>query len=302
MNETDIRRLDLSLLLVFRELVRLRRTTEVASRLNLSQSAVSHALGRLREIAQDPLFTRRPDGLTPTARAVELLPKVETMIALAHELAGGNAAFDAKTTTRTFQISSHDMAMALIVAPLLRRVREAAPSARIAMRAAVGGRALALLERGEIDVAFGTFAALPFGCMSTHLLSERFIVVARKGHPALKGGMSLDLYLALDHLLVSFRAGFVGRVDTALQKQGLHRRVVASVPTFFAALAAVAGTDLIATAPKRLSEMQADQFGLAVYECPVSVEPFDILAVRHKSCQSDAGIDWLIDLAAAPSL
>ena len=117
MSEVDIRRLDLSLLLVFRDLVRVRRTTAVAARLKLSQSAISHALARLRDILQDPLFTRRRDGLEPTARALELLPKVEAMIALAHDLTGGAGHFDPATTSRTFQLAGHDMAIATITAP-----------------------------------------------------------------------------------------------------------------------------------------------------------------------------------------
>lgn len=293
MSEIDIRRLDLALLLVFRDLVRVRRTTEVAVRLSLSQSAISHALARLRDILQDPLFTRRRDGLEPTPRALELLPKVEAMIGLAHELTGGTAQFNPATTSRTFQLAGHDMAIAMVTAPLLKRVHAEAPMARIAQRSVVGARALELLERGEIDLAIGTFAAIPQGFLSEPVLRQKFKVVARKGHPDLRGDPDLDCYLSLDHILVSFRAGFVGRVDEVLQRRGLQRRVVASVPMFLAALAIVAESDLVATLPEAIADQHAARFGLTAHRCPVDVEPFDVLAVRHVRTRADGGIDWL---------
>lgn len=296
MNENNIRKLDLGLLLVFRDLVRTRRTTEVAARLNLSQSAISHALSRLRDIFQDQLFTRRRDGLEPTARALELLPKLEAMIGLAHELTTGAAPFDPATTARTFHLAGHDMAIAMITAPLLKRVRAEAPMARIAQRSVVGARALELLERGEIDLAIGTFPALPPGFITEPVLRQKFKVVTRNGHPAAQSALDLDRYLSLDHVLVSFRAGFVGRVDEVLQRRGLRRRVIASVPMFLAALAIVAESDLVATLPETIADQHAARFGLAVHPCPIDVEPFDILSVRHARSQGDGGIAWLASL------
>jgi DNA-binding transcriptional LysR family regulator len=184
----------------------------------------------------------------------------------------------------------------MVTAPLLKRVRTEAPTARIAQRSVVGARALELLERGEIDLAIGTFAALPQGFLSELVLRQKFKVVARKGHPCLQRGLKLERYLSLDHILVSFRAGFVGRVDEVLQSRGLQRRVVASVPMFLAALAIVAESDLVATLPEAIAAQQAARFGLSVHRCPVDVEPFDILAVRHARTRTDAGIDWLFSL------
>jgi DNA-binding transcriptional LysR family regulator len=161
MIETDIRRIDVSLLLILRELARERRTTVVANRLGLSQSAVSHALARLRDVLKDPLFVRRSNGLEPTARCLEYLPKVESLLGLARELVDGNAAFDPATTTRTFTLAGHDVVLARIMTPLIARVRREAPRARIGFRSAAGAKALEHLERREADIAFGTFGKLP---------------------------------------------------------------------------------------------------------------------------------------------
>jgi len=229
MTEIDIRRIDIPLLLILRELARERRTTVVANHFRLSQSAVSHALGRLRDVLKDPLFVRRSNGLEPTARCLEYLPKVERLIGLAHELVEGNAAFDPAKTTRAFTLAGHDMILARIMTPLIARVRGEAPRARIGFRAAAGAKALEHLERREVDIAFGTFGKLPNSLIAERLIKESFKVIARKNHPALRRRLDLKRYLALDHLLVSFEAGYVGRIDHALRQQGLSRNVVASL-------------------------------------------------------------------------
>src|SRR3954452_1974939 len=108
-DNAHIRRLDMALLLLFRELVQSRRTTIAAERLGLSQSAVSHALGRLREIFGDTLFLRRSDGLQPTQRALELLPKVERLIALAYEMVRAFETFEPGESDRLFRLSGNDL-------------------------------------------------------------------------------------------------------------------------------------------------------------------------------------------------
>jgi DNA-binding transcriptional LysR family regulator len=293
MTKTDIKRIDVSLLLILRELARERRTTVVANRLGLSQSGVSHALARLRDVLKDSLFVRRSNGLEPTARCLEYLPKVESLIGLARDLVEGNAAFDPATTTRTFTLAGHDMVLAKIMTPLIGHVRREAPSARIGFRAAAGAKALEHLERREADIALGTFGKLPNSLVAERLFKETFKVIARNNHPALRRGLDLKRYLALDHLLVSFEAGYVGRIDQALRQRGLSRNVVASVPVFLEAFAAVAHTDLIATVPECLARAHATDFGLTVRNCPVKVESFDVLAVHNSAAADDGGLIWL---------
>jgi DNA-binding transcriptional LysR family regulator len=293
MSETDIKRIDISLLLILRELARERRTTVVANRLGLSQSAVSHALARLRDVLKDPLFVRRSNGLEPTTRCLEYLPKVESLIGLARELVEGNASFDPATTTRTFTLAGHDMVLAKIMTPLIAHVRCEAPTARIGFRAAAGVRALEHLERREADIAVGTYGKLPNSLIAERLFKESFKVIARKKHPALRGRLDLKRYLALDHLLVSFEAGYVGRIDHALRRLGLSRNVVASVPLFLEAFAAVSHTDLIATVPECLARAHAADFGLLVRNCPVKVESFDVVAVHNSAAADDVGLVWL---------
>jgi len=123
----NIRRLDGGLLLVFRGLLRRRQTTAVALELGLSQSAVSHALTRLRDLFEDPLFIRRPHGLEPTRRALELAPRVDALIDLAGETLEREGKFDAARSTRRFTLGAPESLMALIGANLVKAFRKYAP-------------------------------------------------------------------------------------------------------------------------------------------------------------------------------
>ncbi|HWA63560.1 MAG TPA: LysR family transcriptional regulator, partial [Caulobacteraceae bacterium] len=125
----QIRRLDGSLLLVFRELLRRRRATEVADRLGLSPSAISHALTRLRDLFGDPLFVRRPHGLEPTRRALELGPKIDALLEAVAETLGSERAFDPGETERRFVLAAPEFVSAVIGAPLLDIFAAEAPRA-----------------------------------------------------------------------------------------------------------------------------------------------------------------------------
>src|ERR1700748_1346656 len=127
----NIRRMDGSLLLVFHELLREKRATAVAKRLGLSQSAISHALTRLRDIFGDPLFVRRPHGLEPTRRALELQPRIEALLQLADETLERERKFNPKQSNRRFILSAPEFVTALIGARLIETFRTDAPGASV---------------------------------------------------------------------------------------------------------------------------------------------------------------------------
>ena len=182
-NDVDIRRLDGGLLLVFRELLQRRRATEAAKRLGLSQSAVSHALSRLRELFGDPLFVRRPHGLEPTRRALELGPRVEALLDLAGGLLSGDDGFDHTASRRHFNLGAPGYLATLAGPGLLRALRREAPRAAVVWRTLLLEPALSALRYGEIDVALGHFGLLLAGLQSETLYEDRYCVVARRDHP-----------------------------------------------------------------------------------------------------------------------
>jgi DNA-binding transcriptional LysR family regulator len=292
-DQLKLRRLDFAMLVIFRDLVRMQKTTTVAAQLGLSQSAISHALSRLRDVFSDPLFLRRPIGLEPTQRALELLPKVETILRLTQDALDVPAQFDPASSTRSFRLAGNDLVGALITPSLVSLLRREAPGCRVAFQFAVGGASLNALRANDLDLAIGRIWNLADEFQATPVFEESFVVVVRKSHLAARSRMTLEDYLALDHILVSFRGGFTGMVDQALKRRRLKRRVVASVPMFLTAMITVANSNLAATVPSRLAARHAKQLGLAVFDAPLKVDPFTISLVRHARSASDLGLDWL---------
>src|SRR5262245_36822868 len=131
LDASKIRRLDGGLLLVFHELLRRRRATEVAEVLGLSSSAVNHALTRLRDLLDDHLFIRRPHGLEPTRRALALQPQIEALLDLTDKTLRKEAKFDPKATKRMFRVAAPDFFIALIGARLVQQLRAEAPDASV---------------------------------------------------------------------------------------------------------------------------------------------------------------------------
>lgn len=296
-----IRQLDGSLLLVLRELLRLRRTTAVAHKLGLSQSAVSHALSRLRELFGDALFVRKPYGLEPTRHALELAPRIDALLLAMNDAVGLHDSFAARTTERGFRIAAPDHLSTLIAPPLLAAFGKHAPSARFAFSQRLGQDALDALQRDEIDVALGRFRARIDGFDVDPLFEDEYCLVSRRNHPKLRKKLTRATYAQLEHVQISVAGDFRTLELEPIGGSATPRRTVAAVPRFAIAFEVVAQSDVVATAPSRLSRYYARRFGLSVHALPFALEPIRVLAVRRK--HADAAVSWLLEtlktLAAA---
>ena len=294
MNNSKLRRLDGTLLLVFAEAYRLRKLTAVAQRLGMTQSAVSHALGRLREIFEDELFLRRPFGVEPTQRARDLAPRVETIVRLTQETLTDAGAFDPATSAREFRVTGLDSATALLGSRLIALCRRTAPHIRLTFRSLVRKDSLRALGDGDVDAAVGLVWTKSPEFRAEPLYQETYRVAARRNHPKIGKTFDLKTYLALDHVLVSVTGDAVGIVDRTLAAKGHRRRVVATLPTFLPALAAVAKSDVIVTMPTKLVETYRKPFELRTYEPPLPIRPFTLSAVWHRRSDADPGLRWFI--------
>jgi DNA-binding transcriptional LysR family regulator len=297
---TRIRQLDFNLLLVFQQLLLHRRTTVVAARLGLSQSAVSHALARLRVAFGEPLFLRRSAGLQPTQTALALGPRVDALLDMAADAVGARASFDPATSQRHFRIATNDF-VAAILGPLLQSAfQKQAPMAHFSVRFATGAQALADLEADTADLVIGRFDEVRPSMDATVLSRDAYHAIARRNHPKLRRQpLTLATYLALPHLLVSFNGEPYGPVDQALSRIGQKRQVVGSVPMFLSALSIVGQGDVIATVPLPLIDRYAATFKLAHYPLPFAMDLSMMLLVRHRRARKDAALDWLTQVISA---
>ena len=285
----QIRRLDGGLLLVFRELLRTRRASVVAERLGLSPSAISHALTRLRDLFDDPLFVRRPHGFEPTRRALELGPQVEALIELSARTLGRPDGFDPATSHRVFNLGAPEFVTALIGGTLLNRLAEQAPGVIFTVTHVAEADAFRALRQGEIELAVGRFGAVRPGFTLEPLYEDPYCVVARAGHPRIEGPLTDALWRDIGHVYATSRS----ERGADESSDGAPVRWRASTPHWLTVLLMVADTDAIATVPRRLAERHAERLGLQVLDPPF--DPFVIrVSVLRRTGAPDPGIEWLL--------
>lgn len=295
MNKIDLRRVDLNLLIVFERLLAERHVGRAAKRLHLTQSAVSHALGRLRTMFHDPLFVRHPKGIEPTSRALAFAPVIADILARANSLLASSAGFD-PTQPRTYTIGGTDLGVFTVLVPLIKRLRATAPSVDLRVRSLDGTRVVAAFDRQEIDCALMPFAEAPARIASEPAIKESFVGIARRGHPAFKRKrISVASWAALPHLLVSPRGEDAGEADEHLAKLGLKRRIVTVVPHFLAAPLIVANSDLVTLTTERVAHHFAEELDLTVFEPPVPMSGFTIDLLGSVARRMDPALRWLRD-------
>lgn len=294
-NERNVRRLDGTLLLVFSELLRQGTATAAGERLGLSQSGISHALARLREIFEDPLFVRRPRGLEPTGRALELAPQIEALIGMAHEAVAGNTAYNPSRSTRRFHIGGLENLMPTVAAPLIATLEADAPAASVTFTFLLPDAALAALASAEIDLAVGQFTDCPEGTVRETLFRDRYVVVARAGHPVFREPLDLEHFCRLPHLLVAPAGTAPGSFDRRLAELGLERRVTATAPRLLTAFAVAGSSEAVLVAPERLAQEHARAFGLQAGPLPAGVGDlsFEVGIVRLGGSVRDPAVEWL---------
>lgn len=291
----ELRRLDLTLLLIFLGLLRYRKASLVAADLGLTQSAISQALRRLRDVFGDPLFLRRPHGMDPTATALALEAPVAAAVEALRGALGTARAFDPATARGVVRICAQDAEQAGILPGLAADLRHRAPGLDLAVLPLGRQAAIEALVEGRADLALGFLWDLPDSIGAETLYREGFLVA---GLPAaLPGAPALDLprYAAADHILVSTVGDLRGVVDETIETAGLARRVVLALPGFLPALAAAAATGALVTLPSRIARAFAPGFGLVTAAPPLAIRDFPVMAVWHRRNDRDPRGLWLRD-------
>lgn len=299
-DDIHIRRLDLTLLIVFETLLKTRNMSAAAGEMGLTQSAVSHAVARLRSVFDDPLFVRKGAGVEPTPRAHVVGASLsEALTALRDAIRIGRQ-FDPGVASRRFAVAAPDTVIAEMSESVLEALGREAPHCRVTFRVMGGADAADALAAGEIDLALGAFERLPETTLATPIRRETYRVVSRPGHAAIAGKLDLDVYCGLDHLLVSNERDPRGAVDAALAKLGRHRRIAAVMPQMLLAFAAVSRSQAIFTAPRSACAYAASIFPLAIHEPPMAMADLDLALLRRRDAMSDPALAWLAALVAAP--
>jgi DNA-binding transcriptional LysR family regulator len=310
-------RIDLNLLVAFDALAREQNVTRAAARVGVTQSAMSHALRRLRGLLDDPLLVRGKSGMVLTARAEALvLPLRSGLVSVDRALARAEQ-FDPRTARRKFRLATPDLFDLLAIPPLLEAIREQAPGVDLVV-APLDARLSDALETGEVDLCVaprvddfpgGAPELDGAGLVRRVLFRDSFSCFCRADHPALgekrarRGGkpgapepLSVEVYAALSHVLVSPRGEGPGLVDELLAKQGLSRRVALRIPHFFSALAIVEKSDLILTAPTSLGLLLPSRSKVVALPAPLRLPSHAIALLWHERFSNEPGHAWLRDV------
>lgn len=289
---------DLSLLIPLDALLQEVSVTAAARRVGLSTPAMSHALSRMRERFQDPLLIRAGRGMALTPRAEALKPRIHRLVSEARDAFEAPAAFEPSRLERTFVVHASDYVLAILGPALDRVLASTAPSLNLRFLANSPDDA-AMARDGGSDLAVGIYGELPAEMMSRVLLTDRFVVLARRDHPALARRLSLEQFVALSHLQVAPRGRPGGYVDDVLRQRGLRRRVARVVPFFLSALELVRSSDHLLTAPERLATLYAEALGLRVHEPPLALAPYALSLIWHPRLDADPGHRWLRETIVA---
>lgn len=295
-SHAHLARIDLNLLLAFDALYTERNVTRAARRIGVTQSAMSHMLRRLRELFDDELFLKGPLGMTPTAHA-ELLsgPVGRAMGELSHALLL-RPRFEAGTAKRSFILVASDYIQLVLLPPLLERLRKEAPGVRLQVRA-YSEEVGAHLASGAADLLL---SALPVAgaLQQRRLFSEQFVCVLHADHPWAQGPLTQEQYVSLQHILVSPQGFGPTWVDPVLQREGLRRDIVVSVPSYLIAPMLLTNSNLIVTLAARVASRLRAIVPLRELTPPLPIPGFTISAYWHERFDPDPAHAWLRGILA----
>ena len=290
MHDFDIATADLNLLVVLDVLLQERNVTRAAKRLHRTQSATSHALGRLREQLGDPILVRVGGAMRPTPKAERLAGEVSRLLLTIRRVLAQEGGFDPATTDRVFTLAGPDFVAATLPV-LLARMATQTPSAGVELVPAGPGM-LRDVADGRVDVAIAPGSApRSDGVRSESLVSLDWAVYARSDHPAVRA-WGARAWSAYPHVRVRTSSGGESPVDVAARAQKLKRRAGPYLPHFMLAPPLLARSELLMTVPRAVLADVAPRFGLVALPCPVRLAPVELAVFWSAQLERDPAITW----------
>lgn len=289
--------LDLNLLPVFEAMLLDQNVTVAASRMGLTQSALSNALGRLRTYFEDPLFVKTRQGMLPTPRALELAGPLRDALTLVRAAAQKSEGFDPSTSNRTFRIYMTDVGEMVLLPGLMKHLRDNKYTIQIETAQIDSDEVAQRLASGEIDFAIGYLPNLGKTIAAASLFREHYVCMTRQDYSE-NGEKKLTLkkFLAASHVLIASMGSGHQIIERTLDARGFKRKVALRVPHFLVIPRIIADTDLVVTVPARVAETFADQTAVRVHALPLVIPSFDVSLFWHPRFVNDPPIEWLREL------
>jgi LysR family transcriptional activator of mexEF-oprN operon len=291
----NLARIDLNLLVAFDALLTERSVTKAANRVGLGQSAMSHNLARLRQLFDDELLVRSPEGMRPTPKALALADRVRITLSGIQALVSREEEFEPAKAERTFSIGLPDSVEMLIGPKLLAIGCEEAPGVRFRLYSTDERQLLDEIDADNIDIGIGigTFPGGQVHHKRRLLATDSYLCMFNAAKVGFKPPISLKNYVRLPHVLTSLRKGERGVVDDALERIGQSRKVALITPRFIGVPFLVAGAPVLTTMHARLARIFAKELNLSLSRVPIDLPEVAISMLWHASYDSDPGHAWL---------
>lgn len=288
--------LDLNLIKVFDALLESRSVSRAADALGVSQSAVSHALGRLRTLVGDPLFVRTGGRMEPTPRAQRLAEPLRELLLGAARALSVEESFDPRLEDRSFSICTSDAVQAVLLTGLLRDLSDQSGEAgrvSLSLRSLDPDAMLNGLDDGTIDLVIGYLPEVRRWHDREYLYTDNHVCLFNPDLVPLTAPISLEDYTRYPHLMPSLRGGLSSFIDDDLSALGTQRRVAASTTQFLAIPMMLKHTAMITTLPTRTAEFCAKAVGLAISPLPFPSEDYDVSMAWHRRNTGSPSHGWL---------
>jgi len=294
----DLSSLDLNLLRVFDAIVRHGNLTAAGEAIGLSQPAMSNALTRLRAHFDDALFVRAGHGMKPTEHALALSVTIRSALEILEQTLSAQTKFNPAKAERTFHICTPDIGEMVFLPPLLRELREAAPSVSIKCAQYPTRETREMLVSGEIDVVLGHVPALNTGIYQKMLFDEFYLCMVRRDHPRIRDTLSREQFFREAHALVASPGTGHALLKDHFASSNPKVRVQVEVRNFASMPFIVANSDLLLTVPSRLAKHFQSLLPLRLVMPPIDLPSFTVKMYWHERQHHDPANLWLRALIA----
>lgn len=289
----DIRNIDLNLLPLLDALLRHRSVTLAARELDMSQSALSSGLARLRDLLGDTLFVRTGRGLLPTPRATLLAEPVAAILEQVRDKVLASNEFDPSRSSRVFTICHSDVGSYVLWPRIVPVVAKLAPNVRLHLKVMAQPQIPAALENAAIDLAIGAYPDLPESLFQRRLFERKYVGMVRAGHPISRKRLTPALFAKTPQLVVRLASGVQELVDKALDDQNLARTTTMEVPSYLMLPPLLEAGDYLAVIPGQLADAFARHGHYKSLKLPVDLPASTIKLHWHRRFHDDPGNIWL---------
>ena len=295
MNIVNIKKHDLNLLLMFELLMQECNVSRAAERANITQSAMSHCLSRLREMLQDPVLVRANKGMKATERALALREPIRKILLELEQTLTPAKVFDPLTDCKSFSLIVTDYTELLLIRPLLLCLENQAANIQLSFRKVTPAN-MAAFEAGEIDFFIGRAPKKKLYLEDCYLFSDHYCSIVRNNHPQLRKKLTKHLFLKMQHVVLSPDEDGKDIVDRMLGKNGLQRMRSITTPYISSLISMVESSKLIATIPRRIVDHHPGEQHFRVYRTPIEVPDFSVHLCWHERSRYDSGHQWMKNL------